>query len=237
MKSELVDKLWKGLWHLFLAPRCTICGRVGSLFCEDCISQIKFVENFSCAVCGRVAPEGFTHRFCSPKQNLDRLISFYEFSFPIREVIHNLKYRHQFRLAEVLADLMVTDLKALYLDLGFDTIIIPVPMYFERRFRRWFNQAELLAMELGKRLKLEVRRDLLKRVFDTPSQTRLSQSERKQNVEGVFWVPFWKRHELKGRDVLLVDDVCTTGATLNSCARTLKRAGARLVWGFTVARD
>jgi ComF family protein len=233
----IVENLGKSILGRFLPRRCVGCGQKADWFCAQCLSEIKLVESFVCPVCGNRTLEGFTHRACRSGESLDRLISLYQFRPPIKQAVHRLKYRKEYRIAEVLAELAVADLADLGLDLGTEALIVPVPMYLGRKWPRWFNQAELLAREFGKRLGLKVRTGLLKRIFETRSQTKLNRPERKKNVEGVFWVPWWHRRSVSGRDILLVDDVCTTGATLNSCAQTLKNAGARFVWGLTVAQD
>lgn len=235
--SAIVENLGKSLKRRFLSPRCVGCSQAGGWFCPFCFSKIKLVESFVCPVCGERTLEGFTHRDCRSGDSLDRLVSVYQFKPPIKQAIYLLKYHRQYQLAKVFAGLLVEELEDLGIDFGEEALVVPVPMYVERAWRRWFNQAEILAYELGKALELELRRDLLKRVFETKSQTKLTRPERKKNVEDVFWVPWWRRGDVAGRDILLIDDVCTTGATLNSCAKTLKKAGARFVWGLTVAQD
>ncbi len=140
-------------------------------------------------------------------------------------------------LAKILSNLMVEEVQELGLDFGFDTVIIPVPLHWRRAWNRGFNQAELLAKPFGKSFNLEVRRDLLRRKRHTESQVKLKHDERRENVSGAFVVPKSKKREVKGRDFLLIDDVCTTGATLDACANALKRAGARYVWALTLTRD
>jgi ComF family protein len=110
--------------------------------------------------------------------------------------------------------------------------IIPVPLHRRRQRARGFNQAELLARVVGRWLRLPVETRLLQRVTDTPSQTGLTPAQRVENVRGAFAV----RSKLDRKRILLVDDVCTTGATLDACARVLKRAGAASVEVAAVAR-
>ncbi len=222
----------------FLFPlRCPGCGQKGTWFCEDCLAKLKPVENFTCAVCGGEAIKGITHPRCQGKYTLDRLVGLYQYEGPIKKAIAWLKYKDVTGLAPVLADLMVEEARELGLDFGRETILIPVPLHWRRAWKRGFNQAELLAQHLGNNVGLEVRDDFLRRVRNTESQTKLKYGERRDNVAGAFVVPEQKKLAVKGQNLLLVDDVCTTGATLNSCANALKRAGARYVWALTLARD
>lgn len=232
-----VDKLGKSILDLILPLRCAGCDKVGFWICPDCLSQLKLVEEFSCAVCGRPAIKGFTHPRCRGRYSLDRLLSIYQFQGPLRKAIHLLKYRQVTGLARVLADLVVGEIESLGLDFGTEAAIIPVPLHWKKSWKRGFNQAELLADRFGSHLELRVRGDLLRRWRDTQSQTELKRKERRQNVSGAFKVFTSKKSEVSGRDFLIVDDVCTTGATLNAVANALKRAGARYVWGLTVAKD
>jgi len=122
--------------------------------------------------------------------------------------------------------------RALPREYSFD-VIVPMPLHWRKRWQRGFNQAELLAIEIGCRTNVPVR-NALRRMRNTPSQAGLTSSKRRQNVSGAFQAK--KPATLDGRRVLLIDDVMTTGATAASCSRALKRAGARQVILLTLAR-
>jgi ComF family protein len=113
------------------------------------------------------------------------------------------------------------------------TLVIPVPLSPKRRRRRGYNQADLVAGALAAMLGLPVRPDALSRERETPSQVGLDPAARRRNVEGAFRA---LRAEVEGQVVLLVDDLFTTGATLASCARALRAAGSKEVYGLTVGR-
>jgi ComF family protein len=127
-------------------------------------------------------------------------------------------------------------------------LVVPVPLHWRRRVARGFNQSGLLAEEIGARFGLPVASHLLRRTRPTTSQTAFSQRGRQANVRGAFavrhgngrlaplWPPPWGRVDLLGKRVLLVDDILTTGSTVDECAKTLRRAGAREVVVATVAR-
>lgn len=233
--KTIVDKLGRSALDFLFPLRCPGCNKKGTWFCEDCLAKLQPVESFTCAVCGGEAIKGITHPRCQGKYTLDRLISIYEYEGPIRQAILWLKYKDVTGLAKILAGLMIEEVQELGLEFGPETVIIPVPLHWWRAWKRGFNQAELLAKHFGRELGLEVRSDLLWRVRNTESQTKLRWDERRENVAGAFVVPKLRKEEVKGRDFLLLDDVCTTGATLNACANALKRAGARYVWALTLA--
>ncbi len=235
--KTIVDKLGRSVLDFVFPLRCPGCNKKGTWFCDACLAELRPVESFTCTVCGGDAIKGITHPRCQGKYTLDRLISIYEYEGPIKKAIHWLKYKDVTGLAKILSDLMVEEVQELGLDFGFDTIIIPVPLHWRRAWKRGFNQAELLANCFGKSLNLTVRDGLLRRTRNTEPQIKLRHNERQKNVAGAFEVPKGKKKEAKGRDFLLIDDVCTTGATLNACANALKRSGARYVWALTLAGD
>lgn len=232
-----VDKLGRSILDFILPLRCPGCNKQGAWICEECLSKVQPVETYTCAVCGKNSIKGMTHRRCQSRHSLDRIISFYQFKGPVREAVHWLKYRNVTGLAKFLADLMVEEIAGLGLEFGESAIVAPVPLHWKRGFKRGYNQAELLAKPLSQGLGLVYQENLLRRVRDTESQVKLKRKERLDNVADAFEVPVAKIDEVKGQDVLLVDDVCTTGATLNSCASALKSHGASYVWGLTLAKD
>ena len=235
--KTIVENLGRSVLDFAIPLRCPGCGKKGTWFCDDCLAKLRPVESFTCAVCGDEAIKGITHPRCQTQYTLDRLISIYEYRGPIKKAVHWLKYKDVTGLAKILSDLMVEEVQELGLDFGFDTIVIPVPLHWWRGLDRGFNQAELLANCFGKSLNLIVRNNLLRRKRNTEPQIKLKHKERQKNVSGAFEVPEWRKDEVKGRDFLLIDDVCTTGATLNACANALKRADARYVWALTLTRD
>jgi ComF family protein len=147
-------------------------------------------------------------------------------------MIHQFKYKNIRTLAPPLAGLL-----NVYLTKNGMTadVLIPVPLHASRLRERGYNQALLLANELEKLTRIPVCRDILRRLTNTPPQARTASSlERHRNMQGAFASEYGK---LKHKKVLLIDDVSTSGATLDACAMTLKQAGAVSVWGLTVARE
>jgi competence protein ComFC len=149
------------------------------------------------------------------------------------EALRRLKYEHAFWLVPDVVQLMEQCLRAEYGDRSYD-VVVPVPLYHTRRRSRGFNQSDLLARTLGRRLGIPCRPDAVRRIQPTSTQTNLTAKERLSNVMDAFY----SREEkwLAGRSVLLVDDVMTTGATVNACAKALKQGGAGDVFVLTAAR-
>jgi ComF family protein len=148
----------------------------------------------------------------------------------LRNALHRLKYKHDIALGDLFARALVE----CYLELGWQAdLIAPVPLGLARLNERGYNQAALLARPLALALALPYRPNAVKRVRETHSQVNLSTQERLANVHDAFGA---QRNLVAGRAVLMVDDIATTGATLNSCASALVAAGARNVYALTVAR-
>ncbi|MDA8188939.1 MAG: ComF family protein [Dehalococcoidales bacterium] len=148
----------------------------------------------------------------------------------MRKAIHKFKYKRARHLAEPLAQLLLEYLDANSID--FDAIV-PVPLHEARLAERGYNQSQLLAVELGKALNKAVFAECVKRTRPTQAQMSLPARKRFDNVRGAFQCT---DKSLSGSRVLIIDDVCTTGATLEACAVALKRGGVSSAWGLCLAR-
>ena len=165
----------------------------------------------------------------------ERAVAFGAYDLQLRELIHLLKYEQVIPAANVLGKYLAQAIQKL--DLAGSVLVVPVPLHRSRRRQRRFNQADLIAraalrsMDSG-----NAERDsrVLKRIRPTVSQTGLTRPQRRENIRGAFQVVHPSR--VKGRSILLVDDVLTTGTTASECARVLRKAGAEQVWVATVAR-
>ena len=187
-------------------------------FCSSC--RTPFQNSFPLDASGRCA-------LCrGGLRGFDAAYSFGAYEGVLRELIHLYKYGKIRTLAQPLSALLV---RALPRDEAFDAMV-PVPLYWRRRLRRGFNQAELLARGVALRTGIPVS-TALGRVRPTPAQAGLSNSARRQNMSQAF-----RARNVKGKRILLIDDVMTTGATAAACAIALKQAGARRVALLTVAR-
>ena len=245
-RGRVVAALGQGLGRLLdLAfPRlCPLCGAVsdreGRLVCWACFTRLPLHAGGAfCRICGLVpegeADGGFLCDVCRrdrPAFDLARTAA--PFRGGLRTLLHDFKYRNATWLRADLTDWLEGAFRA-HLDAASIDWVLPVPLHAARLRQRGYNQAALLAVELARRCGLATRNDLLCRLRATPTQTRLSAAGRRANVRGVFTAtqPAW----IRGRTVLVVDDVMTTGATLDEAARCLKQAGAWRVWALAVAR-
>ncbi len=183
---------------------------------------------------------------CTPCQttppDFTRAVAFGSYDNEMRDLLHALKFDRMRRVAEhVLGDWIAGAVLKLEPEAGISLVVVPVPLFVTRERERGFNQSALLAAAAVKRLKrmrpdwnLELRPEALRRVRDTRPQFALGAAQRRTNLKGAFRV---ERPELvAGREVLLIDDILTSGATANACSRVLLRAGAAKVWVATVAR-
>lgn len=215
----------------FIFPKkCVLCGEFGEYFCKDCYSRIEYVDAPVCPVCQRQAIGGKTHPGCARRYSLDGLVIGCRYRDAVKKAIAKVKYRWVYDIEKVLVDLLVSQIWKF--DLPGDLVLVPVPLHKKRKNWRGFNQAEILAEDLSKKFGVEYS-DTMIRIIETKTQVGLKKDERKKNVKGAFrlkdgaWV--------KGKNILLVDDVYTSGATMAECARVLKRAGAKCVWGIAIA--
>ncbi len=218
----------------FLFPRwCVGCGREGELICAACRSSLAYIQPPICPRCGVPQPRAQECPACAQKHlsSIDGIRSPFSFEGVMRQAVHQLKYRNLRILAAPLACLLAGFLAQSQLPAD---VLVPVPLHSSRLRERGYNQSELLARELGRLSGIMVQSNCLLRPRPTPPQVRTAAlKERQRNVRGAFTCT----GRLDGRRVLLIDDVATSGATLDACAAALKAAGAASVWGLTLARE
>jgi ComF family protein len=218
------------LLDLVLPPRCGGCGGLGSLYCDGCRRRTRRLEEPICGRCGAEVEHARSTCGCRARiRRLTRLRSAAAYEGPLEKALHRFKYEGRRPLARPLALLLA---ERLAVDGLAAEAITWVPLHERRHSHRGYNQAELLGRELAHLTGLPALPGLV-RVRDTPAQVGLDRLRRQANVAGAFR---WEGKELARRSLLLVDDVATTGATLEACAGALKASAAGAVIGFTVAR-
>jgi ComF family protein len=233
---------WASLLDILYPRTCAACGGpVGPDFhhvCWDCLSEVLYVRPPYCVLCGDPVEGRVDHAFTcfncsSANPHFDRARSAARYHGVLQELLREFKYRDALWLRRDLTQLLESCATAHY-DVGGDIDAVAfVPLYPARRRERGYNQAEVLAGALARRLRKPLLSHCLMRVRATRTQTNLTAWERATNVRGAFRA---RRRRLEGRGILLVDDVMTTGATVNECARALKESGAARVYVVTVAR-
>lgn len=222
--------IWKGLDLLF-PPVCGGCGSLGSRWCINCQSRVPGLQPPLCEACGvPLLRAGFCPDCRRARPRFRALRSWSAFDAPVRDALHRLKYRRDVGLGDALA----AELAGFVLDLHWPVdMIVPIPLGRQRRNERGYNQVALIAYPLALAIGLAYAPAVLARGRDTKSQVGLSREERRDNVRGAFRAD---EHLVRGRVVLLVDDVATTGSTLSSGAEALYASGALDVFCLTVSR-
>lgn len=234
--------MWRSILDLLFPPRCVACRRPGTLLCSYCLKTAPRVDPPFCHKCWKPLGQGFEGKrlygvyfcpFClDAPPDIGGIRSPYLLAGPMRQAIHAFKYGGISSLAPILGHLLAEFLVGQRLPVE---VVVPVPLHPGRRRERGYDQAELLARQVAKELGLPLGTGWVVRNRPTSPQVKTGGAmDRKKNVMGAFTAAAGTE---AGRSVLLVDDVCTTGATLESCARALQGAGIRVIWGATMARE
>lgn len=212
-----------------LPGSCLLCGgdSAAHLLCSGCLADLPAAPERSCPQCGEPTTHGERCGACLREPpHFAQTIAVWRYDFPLNRVIQALKYRHQIAIARWLGEALAARLTAA------GQLIVPLPLHRERIRERGFNQSMEIARALARKLCLPLTADCLLRQRPTLPQADLEYRERQRNVRGAFTCTA----DLTGRSVILVDDVMTTGATANECARVLGLHGARDITVAVAAR-
>jgi len=240
-----LEKLAQAAVNLLFPPHCVACHRFGAWLCAACVNKIETIGPPVCPRCGMPSEQALAtaarddiprpecDRCRSTRQQIERLRAYAFHSGPLREAIHQFKYQDLRALAAGLGQLMADGWTTLAPNSGDVDVIVPVPLHPTRERQRGYNQSALLARELGVHLERPVVEDTLLRVKATPPQVGLGTKARQVNVRGAFDCT---DSILGGKRVLLVDDVCTSGSTLEAASAALRNGGVRSIWAYTLAR-
>jgi ComF family protein len=229
------------LLDLVYPPRCAGCGTRGAWLCDACLERIQPLSVQRCARCRRPLAEavgGAVTGRCADcasmlGDGLAGVLIVARYEDPLRSAIHALKYRGQRGLAQPLGGVLAKRAEALASHVD---VVVPVPLHPSRERQRRYNQAALLAATCATRIGLPIERRWLRRRRATRPQVGLHAAARHENVADAFAATPHGTHALAGRRVLLVDDVTTSGATLEAAAGAMRRAGAASVWGLALAQ-
>ncbi len=226
------------LLDIFYPKICLNCNKEGNYLCQDCQGILGILEYQYC-LCEkpiRIPEDGKCSR-CRGKR-LDGLYFAIDYQNPLaQKLIKQFKYEPYIKeLSKTLSSLIVSRLLLLEKPFDFfaDFILVPVPLHKNKLKQRGFNQAEELGKGLAEFLKIPLVNDALAKTKKTVPQVELDAEARKENIAGAFLCQ--NRSKIQGKKILLIDDVYTTGSTMEECARALKGTGAKEVWGVTVAR-
>lgn len=235
--------IFMNLLDLLFPKTCLGCGRWGSYICSSCQNSLKFLSFLKCPVCCQPAVDGITHPGCRSRYALDGLYSFFPYNGTVKQAIKAIKYRFASSVSDDLIfcipQVSINSFQTIfnYQFSILNSILVPIPLHWSRRFWRGFNQAEVIASLLSKRLQIPVDSSILYRRRRTIPQVAVkNREERLKNMKNVFCLA---KPDLTLRDsliIILIDDVFTTGATLREAGHALKRAGVKAVWGLTIAQ-
>ena len=228
-----VAKLWELGLDLLFPKWCVGCGQRGDFICQVCRNSPVRISAPLCPHCGRPQTSGILCPGCvSWSAAIDGIRAPFRFDGVMRQAIYELKYHNIRTLARPLARLINDYLRANPLP---GELLVPVPLHHQRLRERGYNQSGLLAKELGKLTNLPVVDNcLVRQRYTSPKAKTATVTERRGNVAGAFAC---YGSTVGGRTVLLIDDVATSGTTMNACAVSLKAAGALSVWGLVLARE
>lgn len=216
-------------------PRCLFCNKVGDIFCDYCLSKCILLKTQRCIVCGNESQDGYTHIKCL-KNGVEpsQLFCTYEYVGLVRDCIRKAKYgSRQFMALKSLAKegaILASEWNPDFL--GY--VCCPIPVSSSRITMRGFNQAVVIAKYVSKYFRLDICDDLLVRNRDTQVQYDKSREARFKNIQGSFSVK--KSASLKNAKVLLIDDICTSGATLREAAAELYKSGCADVKCFALSK-
>lgn len=207
---------------------CVLCGGMScaGLWCEACNASLPYLEAPHCPVCAIPTPQGEVCGHCLKNPPVfAHTVAVFGYQFPVDQLIQSLKYHEQIALAKIFAEKLLLRIDSL------PDFIIPMPLHVNKLRSRGFNQAQLIAEPLCRALNIPLL--ACQRLRDTPSQTALPWNERSKNVRGAFCCDT----DLSGKRIALVDDVLTTGASLNELAIAVKKRGGTEICAWVVARS
>ena len=224
----------KGIALDLLFPRwCVGCGREGDFICPDCLKELPRINPPLCPRCGRPQLNAVVCPACVGwEASIDGIRALFKFEGAVRQAIHELKYNNVRAIAPLLGKWLGDYLIANPLPAE---LLVPVPLHARRLRERGYNQSRLLARELSLLSGLPLVDDCLVRItHGTPQARTRNVAERRGNVADAFSC---RDRRLEDKQVLVIDDVSTSGATLDACARALKSAGASSAWGLVLAKE
>ena len=230
---NLAKKIYNLLLDFVFPAFCAGCKVEGTYLCVQCFRKVPRFQKQRCLICQKPSPFGKTHAECS-KRKIDGIISALPYHDKVvKKLIGTFKYQFV-DISQTLARFILEEIDNQELRNFFkDFIIVPVPLH-KNRFRwRGFNQSKLIAKILSEHLEIPTKENIIERTRYTKPQIELKHDERKENIKGAFSI----LEDVAGKNFLIIDDVVTTGATLNEIAKALKKKKAHSVWAITLAAD
>lgn len=232
---EIIANAARWMFDAIFPKFCIRCGLEGVWVCDSCSEKFQKWNGQGCSVCKKKS----IHLLCgdcAKDAPVSFLFSAYSYADPyIKKTVHALKYEYISEIGRFMGMLLAEKYRDFGHGYASDAHVVPIPIHRKRFRDRGFNQSELIARAFAETANIMYVPNAIERVIDTQSQVNLSGSERIQNVSGAFAVR--NMRSIYGETVYLIDDVCTTGATLLETARTLRAAGVKDIIGVTFARE
>jgi len=238
-------KILEKILEIFFPSHCVFCEKIISkdaLFCNDCWVKLQFITDPKCKICAYPFDFQLDYDAANPicasclikKPSYDKALTIFRYNHVLKKIIGDLKYRDQTFLAKKFTKILIDKAQN---EIANCDLIVAVPLHQKRLRKRKFNQAVLLCRNLVKFFpKKSFYPDFLLRVKNTAPQVELRKKQRQKNLKRVFLLNKKYQDLVKNKKILLVDDVMTTGATLENCAKELKKAGAKTVVVLTIAK-
>lgn len=215
---------------------CFGCNRIGTYVCISCSNSLRLVEHDMCPQCFRASQHGITHSICKTSDGLDGFISFFRYEKLAKKIMVKFKYHLIYDAAHDIVNAInpLTVQKVFFLKKNSpDIFLLPVPLHVRRKRDRGFNQSEKLYELLGKKVGIPVINNLvIRKKYTIPQAHMKSKHDRTSNITNAFSVI----KEVKNKDIIICDDVWTTGATIKELCKELKKNGASKVYALTIAR-
>lgn len=224
------------LSDLLFSKKCLGCSKTGWYICPECVQKSGRI-NQDCPYCEKPSIDGNTHFKCAKKYGLDGLISLFRYAGVIRKAILNMKYGYVHNISKELGGYVSAELKdrGILNVLPYTFHLFPIPMYWYKRNLRGFNQSEEIGKTIAGEMGWTYSDNVLERVRSTLPQATLTPEQRRKNLKNAFGLNS-KVMVSQYSNVILFDDVFTSGTTLFEACGLLKKAGVRRVWGLTMAR-
>lgn len=220
---------------------CICCGNIIDdsrpySLCDTCVRTLKWANGRTCSRCGKLLQDDWGSELCADCVERDHVFekgfTCVEYGAVERELLHRFKYMDKAYLGRKLAEIMYDRIRIEELEID---LVLPVPMFKRKQKQRGYNQAAILAASLSKYMECPYAGNLLLRIVETEAMSRLGAFDRRKNIQEVFDLPRDKIKQVAGKAILLVDDIYTTGSTVDACTSVLLEAGAVRVFVITFA--
>lgn len=218
------------LLNLIFLQTCFICHKFGSCICDSCIKKFPVLKTGYCLVCDRPSEHGLTHKECHTKISPTQLIAFYSYENHVRECILRSKFNSkEFMILKLLCNYAFSQCISELQKLS-DFLLVPIPLSKEKMLERGFNQAEVIAYILSKKISAPFTKDFLRRSVNTTPQSGNTRQLRFKNVENAFRIntEAYSKRKVPSK-ILLIDDITTSGATFLEASRVLLGCGVKEV--------